>query len=253
MPIDGFQDKMADVNTLNYQEKQFSGLISTFTINGKSTGGFLFDKGILLKKLSQINLNAPESCTIIFTSYNCHCGRVNGGTLQCSTCFSVSMYGDCSGNNSGHDPTLEESDQNCDYVNEPWCYEATSNSCPPCTTTYGDAHLTEVWFGFWWDNYSFAVADFNVQVTGANCFLKTYSEPTIYHSLDNWWPGALDRSYEYKNELRKERINPLDASCGFNLTLNCGGQATFTVATGPWNGIPITRTWGPKQPTISFN
>ena len=275
MPWEGFQ--MKDVNTLNYRKKSFDGLISIFTENGKSLGGYLFNKGTLTKKMKRIPPNAPESCTCAVSSYDCYCGTVNGGELQCSTCYMVECYGDCgSGGIDDEDPCSGSnppsycgSDDPCSSSSPPpYCNGGNGcndpdpcacdpngpgcNTCSPCTSTYGEAALTSVWFDLW-ATVATAVADFRVQVTGANCTQQTFSEPTIYAQLDNWWWGKFDRANEYKNTLRKERINPNDAGCGFNLVLSCGGQATFEFATGPYGGIPIVKTWGPMEPTLTFD
>ena len=146
MPSENFQGKMKEINLSNYWKKGFDGLIAVFTVYGKSLGAYSFKEGILKKKLKKLGPNVPETCTCDTYTYDCHCGRVNDGELQCSTCTQTDCYGDCGNDddpcNSSNPPSYCTGGDPCDDFDPP-AYCTGNDPCngpnpPPSCTGGGD-------------------------------------------------------------------------------------------------------------------
>jgi hypothetical protein len=124
--------------------------------------------------------------------------------------------------------------------------------CPECNTTFG---IRENFVEVDYKVYDFDIRGnpfyltlggvyFNLAVSGVKCKEQTYSNTTISAYTDFFLPGStLSRGGEYVTEVRKERIKPTDARCGFRLVTQCGGDATLNVWTGPWSGYPFQKIW----------
>ncbi len=88
MPSETFSSKINDVNVKNFRGKKFDGIIAAYTLNDKNIGGFVWDKGKLVKKyLTKPADISLRSCHTITYSYACGTVSAGGisGSPQCST------------------------------------------------------------------------------------------------------------------------------------------------------------------------
>ena len=101
MPSETYSTKMDEVNALNFKKKKFDGIIAAYSLNNENLGGFVWDKGKLIRKYTIKSVDIGlRGCTI--TTYQFGCGSVSGGPLQCSTGFNVTCWPEY----NSYDPTL---------------------------------------------------------------------------------------------------------------------------------------------------
>jgi hypothetical protein len=138
MPSEKSKGDMTTMTTLNFKKRQFDGLVAVWHLVGVNLGGYVIEQGAFKKKMyAKINqkakssLGVREECAYCeIETYDCHCGRVNGGPRQCSTCEKQICY-DTWGSWCNPDDGCEHVPDSCtDY--EDGCNGAPNPDCNPC-------------------------------------------------------------------------------------------------------------------------
>ncbi len=302
MPSETFAGKIKDINSINFRQAKFSGMVDMYNLNHVNLGGFMYEKGKFVQRYhedrSGVNGKEGDDCTTtevlecvedkvkneIFCDwvFQITCKKPGGGGGGTGGgCDDPNPPPTCDNDpcNGPNPPSYCENGDPCESPNPPpSCGDPCSrpnpppdcgggggcltgncdpcdldptlpecNPCIPCTDTYGEHNnfayaefkvLDVVYI-------SLGSVDFSLAVENVNCSQQTYGNTTLTHTPDIFmsWGWDLERNFEYKNEISKEKINPQEANCGFRLTTKCGGEAKLKIFSGPWSGIPIPRIW----------
>lgn len=253
MPSKDFKGQMKDVTALNYRKKSFDGLISAYSLNGESMGGYLFKQGTLTKKLKEINknnnalkngLSTRGSCKCFVSVYECHCGRVNGGELQCSICVDVTCYGDCSG---GGDPDPEppgdceddplcgiDPDPNPDPI-DPNDDPCKGNNPPPdCPCKCISKYQSSIPYSL---DLKLVIVYVNHKAWGSNVCEDGEHQTSLTVSQSEAFPFQFTNGDESDIEID----NSPGSKCTRNILHNCSGTLKYGAGdliffSDPWNG-----------------
>ena len=135
MPSETYSTKMDEVNALNFKKKKFDGIIAAYSLNNENLGGFVWDKGKLVRKYTIKSVDIGlRGCTI--STYQFACGSVSGGPLQCSTGYNVTCWPEY----NSYDPTLyNQTLEPADGFNGTWTLEEFCSFAPwlPLCTSGG--------------------------------------------------------------------------------------------------------------------
>jgi hypothetical protein len=213
MPAIDFKGDIKAINIGTYKRLKFKGYVSVFTLNNENLGAFVFEDGKIKNKLKGRNvsgLSPRTSCSI--EQYDCYCGRVLDGDLQCSTCIAISCYDEqfTTGDGGGGGPL---------YSCEPFCGNGggppvNETTCPSVAfKTYTNTLGTV--------NFSGATVTFLMNLSNVNINTGSYS----WH-IQKQIGSQTSTSVTFSDEGIKEKRNEM-FNCTRIIALSAYGVATM--------------------------